>query len=570
MSCDLSSILAGPSQTDHGCSVSRDETDGTAAVVFLLKHEVQRLQTLAFDQQTALATEHSLRTEAEAALRESEEHYRVLVENLADAVVISIGLTRTFVNQAFLKIHGLSDPSQALGGSLDQFILADDKQRVRELALARQRGEAAPNVYEYGIIRTDGEIRTLEASAVAISYGGKPASLAVLRDITERKTAERLLQEAHEQLERKIDERTAELSKANAILQEHLAELEETRAALQRSEERLERIVEGVAEAITMLDENGRIIYANAAAERILGLPRDLLVGRLYNDPAWKAFTLEGERITDENRAFSQVMRSSNSIYRRKYVLERPDGKRMFVSNTGAPLQDAKGATIGVVVLLSDVSTEHQLEEQSKTLTLLEDRQRIAMDLHDGVIQSLYGLGLNLSTQAIKEANKGTSTAMYQSVRQINDVIVQIRNYIFALRRSRWEEHGLSIGLEKLASEVIAATSIRPILRLSAHVDGLLRDDAVENMLQIAREAVSNVIRHASANTVVIGVALSEGRLILTVRDDGRGFSLEERNHHGQGLRNMRDRTKALGGELTISSIPGDGTGVRVEIPVRM
>jgi len=124
------------------------------------------------------------------ALRESEERFRALVENSSDAIVINVGTKRVFVNKAFLTIHGLDDMSQALGNSLDQFVLSKDVQLVSERTLARQRGEAVPAIYEYRIRRPDGEERTVETSAAAITYKGQPAALAVIRDVSERKRME--------------------------------------------------------------------------------------------------------------------------------------------------------------------------------------------------------------------------------------------------------------------------------------------------------------------------------------------------------------------------------------------
>ena len=129
----------------------------------------------------ALDAEHN---RAWAWLRQNEEHYRAAVENVADAIVITVGTTRVFVNQAFLTLHGLNNMSQASGLALDHFIVAEDRPMVSDRTLARERGEPVPGLYEYRIRRTNGEVRTVETSAVAITFDGQPATLAVLRDIT--------------------------------------------------------------------------------------------------------------------------------------------------------------------------------------------------------------------------------------------------------------------------------------------------------------------------------------------------------------------------------------------------
>ena len=143
----------------------------------------------------ASETEHM---EVEQSLRENEEHYRAVVQNVADAIVINVGTTRVFVNQAFLDLHGLEDVSQVSGVPLDHFIAPDDRLLVAERTLARQHGEPVPGIYEYRILRADGQERTVETSAVSIIYKGQPAALAVLRDITERKHMEEALEETRD------------------------------------------------------------------------------------------------------------------------------------------------------------------------------------------------------------------------------------------------------------------------------------------------------------------------------------------------------------------------------------
>ena len=137
----------------------------------------------------AVAFERLIETHegTEDALRENEERYRAVIENVAEAIAISVGTTRVFVNKAFLNIHGLSDPSEVLGLPTDHFVFPEDRGPLRERVLARLRGESVPISSEFRINRPSGEIRTVLASTVSINYEGQTASLAVLRDITDRK-----------------------------------------------------------------------------------------------------------------------------------------------------------------------------------------------------------------------------------------------------------------------------------------------------------------------------------------------------------------------------------------------
>jgi len=162
---------------------------------FLLKDRLTRLGpavSLALEQRRArLAKRH-----AEHVLAESEELHRFVVDSIGDGIVITVGTERVFMNKAFLHIHGLTDTSQAFAVPLDQSILPEDRKTVREQSLARQQGEAVPGVYKYRIRRQNGEVRTLQSSAVPITYKSKTASLAVIRDVTELEQAEQRLLES--------------------------------------------------------------------------------------------------------------------------------------------------------------------------------------------------------------------------------------------------------------------------------------------------------------------------------------------------------------------------------------
>ncbi len=158
------------------------------------------------------ATERNLTARA---LLESEELYRAVVENVADAIAITVGTNRVFVNSAFLRIHGLAETSEVVGRPLDLFIAPEDREEVRKRTLARQKGEPTESLVEYRIQRPDGEIRTVQASVVTIAYKGEPAALAVLRDITGRKRAEMEIT----RLNRELGQSVLDLRNANDELQ---------------------------------------------------------------------------------------------------------------------------------------------------------------------------------------------------------------------------------------------------------------------------------------------------------------------------------------------------------------
>ncbi len=166
----------------------------------LLISELESLR----DRTSHLEALNASRQEVEKGLLETERLYRAMVESVADGIAITMRTERVFVNQAFLSIHGLRDVSEVVGHPIDQFVLPEDLQAVKERVLARQRGESLDELVEYRIQRPDGEIRTVQASVVRITYKGQPATLAVLRDITAIKHAEMEIMRLNGELERKV------------------------------------------------------------------------------------------------------------------------------------------------------------------------------------------------------------------------------------------------------------------------------------------------------------------------------------------------------------------------------
>ncbi len=143
----------------------------------------------------------SERHRSEQELLEGERLYRVVVENVTDAISINVGEKRAFVNQAFLELFGLRDSSEALGTSVEDSFVPEDRARYRERRAASHRGEPVEALGELRILRSDGEVRTVETSGTDIEYRGQQARLVVLRDITDRKSAEQELHERTRELE---------------------------------------------------------------------------------------------------------------------------------------------------------------------------------------------------------------------------------------------------------------------------------------------------------------------------------------------------------------------------------
>lgn len=199
-------------------------------------------------------------------------------------------------------------------------------------------------------------------------------------------------------------------------------------------------------------------------------------------------------------------------------------------------------------------------------LAVLEDRERIAKELHDGVIQALFAVGMGLQGTAIMAGDEELAYRIEGAVGEIDRVIRDLRNYIFGLRPGILADRQLDKALRALVEEFQSKTGVTTIVEIDEEIASELSSTAAE-IIQLAREALSNVGRHAEAVTCRVSLRHSDGIAVLEVDDDGKGFD-PAATRRGDGLTNLEQRAVSLGGQTSISSAPAEGTTVRIELPL--
>jgi signal transduction histidine kinase len=210
-----------------------------------------------------------------------------------------------------------------------------------------------------------------------------------------------------------------------------------------------------------------------------------------------------------------------------------------------------------------------RLHDQVQRLAIVEERERIGRDLHDGIIQSLYAVGLSLEDlpELMDENPSEAATRVDRAIESLNLTIRDIRNFIFGLRPELLEQATLDAALAALADEFELNTLVDVDLDIGPDPLDLPPEDRTQ-LLQIARECLSNIARHSHATQATLHVRKSADGLVLDVSDNGRGFDPGAARGPGhQGLANIEGRARALGGELTIQSERGTGTRIIVSLP---
>ena len=205
------------------------------------------------------------------------------------------------------------------------------------------------------------------------------------------------------------------------------------------------------------------------------------------------------------------------------------------------------------------------LHRANERVALLEDRERIAKELHDGVIQSLFAVGMGLEGTSMVATDPQVSERINGAVDELDHVIRDLRNYIFGLRPGILADRGLDTALRALAEEFQAKSGVITIVELDEEVAARLASVAGD-VVQLTREALSNVGRHAHAATCRVSLRHEDHVAVLEIDDDGEGFD-PGAERRGEGLTNLEGRAASLGGKTVVGSTV-QGTTVRIELPL--
>lgn len=210
-----------------------------------------------------------------------------------------------------------------------------------------------------------------------------------------------------------------------------------------------------------------------------------------------------------------------------------------------------------------------RLYEQVGRLAVLEERGRIGMDLHDGIIQSIYAVGLTLesSRMALADNPRETEELLGAAIKSLNDAIRDIRNFILDLRPQRFTGD-LDEALERLSREFQMNTSLPVTMDIVPTAVHGLPITVARAIFLTTQEALANIARHARATAVSVSIEPVSNEIRLTVADNGRGFNPAlAAQATGHGLANMRTRAETLRGSFLLESAVGQGTTIRLQVP---
>lgn len=221
------------------------------------------------------------------------------------------------------------------------------------------------------------------------------------------------------------------------------------------------------------------------------------------------------------------------------------------------------------LLAIFDLENQQRLEESRRQQAILVERDRFSRDLHDGVLQAIYGVGLTLEmcTHLLKKNPEAVGNYLRYAMQKLNETVTSIRSYINGLQPPH-----LQAGLEVLIRQLVATFRSTWGVEVSLSYQEEARQEDLylpaDHVYYLVQEAMTNAVRHGQATTIRVNLAVEKDALRISIEDNGRGFIPGPREEGHYGLQFMRDRVEALSGHLEISSIPGQGTRVEALIPL--
>jgi PAS domain S-box-containing protein len=494
----------------------------------------------------ALLARTLARRASELRLRDSEERFRLLAERSPDALFRTRMLPEPRIEYLSPSIESLTGRSvHELLHSEDRaamwkVIHPDDRDKGREY-IANPTGATAPLLLRY--VHTNGSVVWTEQRMTPIfDRGTLVAWEGVIRDVTSRVLAERR-QQAQAQLTQLILEgrQASEVLNAAAIHVSRLSDADYAFLALPTTSGRgwAVRIVSGdpakTPQEIVLPDADP--VIARVTSGRTTVMIENLSTA-LSADHALRRLGWMGSVLIEP-------IRGSNGLLGILGVANVTEGRRFSDIGITAVGDLARQAALAI-------EYEHARGDLQR-LAVLEDRARISRELHDGVIQSLFGAGMMLEgISGTEEVSPATRDGIARVATMIDNTMVDVRSYIFDLRPSALTGRNLDQGLRLLAEDFEKATSIPCSVDIDAGALAGL-EGAAPQLIQIAREALSNVARHARPKHCWLALRREGNDSILEIRDDGRGFKSAQLTA-GSGLKNMSGRAAEIGASVEFIS----------------
>jgi PAS domain S-box-containing protein len=512
------------------------------------------------------------------ALRQSEKNFKMLFYDAAEGIITADVKTKRFkyVNPAACRLLGYTEDELTKLSVMD-IHPKESLAKVLDTFETQVRGER-PLAENTPCLRKDGTIIYANINAARALIDGKEYNVGFFTDVTDRLRAEEEVRRARDELEMRVQQRTADLARVNEELRREIAERARAEKARAEVEKRFQDIFENAMVGIYRTTPDGQILMANPAIVKMLGYP---------SFEALKKINLEktGFKSSYPRSGFKQMVERNGSVAGLESVWGRPDGNKIVVRESAIAVRDETGKVLYYEGTVEDITERKKAEEKllayqkqlrslALELSLSEERMRrqMAMSLHDH-------LGQNLAISKIKLDGLRKSIKTGEHLEELNEIrnllgetIESVRSLTFELSPPVLYELGFEAAVEWLVRFVCKRDGL--VSKFSD--DGKpkpLEEDVRILLFQSVREILVNISKHAHAKKISVAISRANTEIQVSIADDGVGFDVDaikssDTRTKGFGLFSVSERLASISGRFEIDSKPGAGTKVLLAAPV--
>jgi PAS domain S-box-containing protein len=492
---------------------------------------------------------HSGHRRVERELEVQRARLKGIIDSSLDAIITIDEMQRVVeFNKAAESMFRCS-AAETMGQPLDRFVpkrfRAANRGLIKAFAHAKERSGKPGRLNLMVGLRTSGEEFPFEGSISQVTAGKRKLMTIVLRDVTERKLAER---------------------------------------ALREEEERFGAFLDHAPNLAFLKGTDGRYLYVNRRFEEVFQFEQGTVLGRkdvdLFPREHPDQFQMNDRRVQESGQAeeFEETARHSDGLHTSivvKFPLRDTSGRIYAIGGIVTDITDRKQAE-EELQLSQEELRRHQKQLQDLTLKLLAaqetERQRIARELHDDFSQRLAALVLDVAsleqhTAVLPESNSKPLESIREQLEQLAD---DVHNMAYQLHPSVLVHAGLQPAINDHIHNVAAKAGLRVLFK-AKDVPSSLPIEQSTCLFRIVQESLQNILKHANAHEAMIRLSGSSKGIGVSVTDNGKGFDIDDKNGRqgGLGLISMHERMRLLGGLLRVHSRPAGGTKVCAWIPFK-
>ncbi|OGO39065.1 MAG: hypothetical protein A2147_07315 [Chloroflexi bacterium RBG_16_57_8] len=514
----------------------------------------------------AIVRDVTERRRIEEASRETEQMFRAIVENShAGIFTIDDSFRVTYANDMTGKML-LRTNEEIIGRDFRDLLDEESVKIVGDRYMRRRMGEEVPSRYEFNIVQKDGNKRRVEISSTIFrTTSGNLRTVGQVLDITEHKKADEELRLAHEELESRVEKRTAELREANVHLQSAIAQRVLAEDAMRQSEIKYRHLVENANTIILEMDAEGKVTFINRFAEEFFGFDESEMLGHSIVGtivPAGPEAQRNFQALIDD------IVKHPDHYTQNEYEFVKKSGEPVWIVWTNRPIFDEQGRLQRILRVGIDRTeqrrSEHALARQASEQAAAAERNRLARDLHDAVSQTLFSASLIAEVlPRLWERDEAEGRRRLEEVRQLTrGALAEMRTLLLELRPSSLMEAELGYLLKQLGESITGRSRVPVEVSVRGECPPL--PDVKVAVYRIAQESLNNIAKHSGATKAEVSLICEPDKVILQVSDNGRGFDATAAHTDSLGLGIMRERARQIGASLSIRSKAGKGTSIRV------